>query len=532
MTPPVSEKLLVGLAKALGAELVPGFSSQERQLLKSADSPDSTTVSVIRRQIESGTDALGELFCELRDAAARRPLGATYTPLPIVTAMLAWGQANAAPSQIVDPGLGSGRFLVRAAKTFPNASLVGVELDPLAALLARATIATLGLSDRAQVLVGDYREVTLPKADGQQLFIGNPPYVRHHLLGAKWKEWLTAQARKRGLSASQLAGLHVYFFLATLNYAKAGDVGAFITAGEWLDVNYGQVLRDLFVGELGGRELVILEPTAQPFPDAATTAAISYFTVQKKQPFVFVSRVPTLKQLRSAKPKKLRRERLEAEMRWSVLTRTSTVDTTGLVELGELCRVHRGQVTGANKVWIIEQNTNALPASVLFPSVTRAKELIGAGTALNDGKLLKAVIDIPAELERLSKLDRSLVEKYLRKAKALGAHLGYVARTRKAWWSVGLREPAPILATYMARRAPAFVRNLAEARHVNIAHGLYPRDPLSEAQLKGLLSFLRTRIAVSDGRTYAGGLTKFEPREMERLLVPEPHLLASYVPTT
>jgi hypothetical protein len=29
---------------------------------------------------------------------------------------------------------------------------------------------------------------------------------------------------------------------------------------------------------------------------------------------------------------------------------------------------------------------------------------------------------------------------------------------------------------------------------------------------------------VDDGRTYAGGLTKFEPREMERLLVPDPFM--------
>ena len=29
---------------------------------------------------------------------------------------------------------------------------------------------------------------------------------------------------------------------------------------------------------------------------------------------------------------------------------------------------------------------------------------------------------------------------------------------------------------------------------------------------------------MQDGRTYAGGLTKFEPREMERLAVPDPFL--------
>ena len=35
----------------------------------------------------------------------------------------------------------------------------------------------------------------------------------------------------------------------------------------------------------------------------------------------------------------------------------------------------------------------------------------------------------------------------------------------------------------MARRSPTFVRNLGEARHINIAHGLYPRDPLSKTVL-------------------------------------------------
>lgn len=88
-------------------------------------------------------------------------------------------------------------------------------------------------------------------------------------------------------------------------------------------------------------------------------------------------------------------------------------------------------------------------------------------------------------------------------------------------------QPAPVLATYMARRPPAFVRNLAEARHINIAHGLYPRQSLTGRQLDALAAALRRSATLSYGRTYAGGLVKFEPREMERLPVPEPQLLAA-----
>jgi hypothetical protein len=154
--------------------------------------------------------------------------------------------------------------------------------------------------------------------------------------------------------------------------------------------------------------------------------------------------------------------------------------------------------------------------------VTRAKELFAAGDALCDVSQLRDVIDIPPDLSAFEKSDRRRIDDFLRRAKALGADQGYVARNRKAWWSVGLRSPAPILATYMARRAPAFVRNVADARHINIAHGIYPRVPLLPHILDRLAHLLSSTASVNGGRTYAGGLIKFEPKEMERILIPNP----------
>jgi hypothetical protein len=135
------------------------------------------------------------------------------------------------------------------------------------------------------------------------------------------------------------------------------------------------------------------------------------------------------------------------------------------------------------------------------------------------------VIDLPVDLDEFDADERKAVDRFLVKARAAGAHQAYVAVNRKAWWSVGLRKPAPILATYMARRPPAFVRNRALARHINIAHGLYPRGPLKESVITGLVNYLAEATSMDDGRTYAGGLTKFEPREMERLIVPGLELL-------
>ena len=524
-----TEYHLVSAALQLGARSVPGWSRAESTLAKDVVPYAEVAAQRLAKQIRAGGDPIGEAFCYLRSPEVRRNQGATYTPPFVADSMISWASTlRYNPVRIVDPGVGSARFLLAAAGKFPQAKLVGIEVDPLAAMIARANLAAAGLAHRSEIILGDYRKVELPRVTGRTLFIGNPPYVRHHQLDTAGKQWLTAEAKRLGFSASQLAGLHVHFFLATVLKARPEDFGTFITSAEWLDVNYGKLVRDLFLNDLGGQGITVVEPTSRTFTDAATTAAITQFVVGSRPDKIRVKRTSSADQKNALTSGQwLHRNRLETETRWSYLTRKGRELPEGYVELGELCRVHRGQVTGANRVWIAGAHSETLPASVLFASVTRAKELFAAGDALADASKLRDVIDIPAELDTLSAEDRKSVDRFLKHARTLGAATGYIAQNRKAWWSVGLRSPAPILATYMARRAPAFVRNLADARHINIAHGLYPRDPLVPAKLDQLAHYLSSAVSLTEGRTYAGGLTKFEPREMERLLVPSPEMLGA-----
>jgi methylase of polypeptide subunit release factors len=484
-------------------------------------------VELLRRYILAGRDPLGAILSHIRGPERRRETGATFTPWPIVDAMVDWAALQPAPARVADPGVGSGRFLLRAARCFPQASLFGVELDPLCAMIARANLSVVGKSKSAEIQLSDYRAAKFPAISGKTLYIGNPPYVRHHLIEPRWKEWLVREARTLGFNASQLAGLHVHFILSTILHAQAQDYGTFITAAEWLEVNYGSLVRELFLGPLGGRRIVVVEPTAHPFPDVATTAAITYFEIGSRPKAIRLKRVKTVAQLKDHQGNRIiRRERLETEKRWAHLTHTSTAMPEGFIELGELCRVHRGQVTGANRVWIAGPHATNLPPSVLFATVTKARELFVAGKSLADTSRLRSVVDLPIDLDSFDNDERRAINKFLKFARNEGADQCYVATNRKAWWSVGLRQPAPILATYMARRSPAFVRNLANARHINIAHGLYPRETLSERVLNGIVNYLSETVPLRYGRTYAGGLTKFEPREMERLPIPSPHILA------
>src|SRR5271156_1392283 len=312
-----TEQDLVSVALQLGARTIAGWSSEEESLAAGATTLAAKTIARLRERILAGEDPLGEIFAKLRTQEERRDLGATYTPPGIVHAMVAWAQNQESPARVVDPGVGSARFLVRAAPAFPRARLIGVEIDPLAALIARANLAAGGFGHRSRIILGDYRQTTLGDK-GRTLFIGNPPYIRHHLIEPRWKAWLVEKAREFGLSASQLAGLHVYFFLATVLNARPGDCGALITAAEWLDVNYGKLLRDLFLDQLGGQGIVMIEPAAAPFPDAASTAAITFFKVGTKPASVRLRRIKCLKDLSDLGGGRLvRRERLQSERRWS-----------------------------------------------------------------------------------------------------------------------------------------------------------------------------------------------------------------------
>lgn len=515
------ERRLAALALALIGD-DSKLTLRERETIGPARPPARETVAEVKAMILAGDDVLGAQFCRLRGPAQRRARGATYTPRIIVDAMAAWTEAERAePARIVDPGSGSGRFLVAAAKSFPKALLIGVDIDPLATLMLRANAAVCGFADRLATELIDYRQLALDPIAGKTLFIGNPPYVRHHDIDGRWKEWFALTAARYGFKASKLAGLHIHFFLKTRELAKPGDFGVFITAAEWLDVNYGSVLRHMLADGLGGTAVHIISPQAQPFEDAMSTGAITCFRVGNRPASFLVRSVSSLSELGPLdKGRAIDWDAVRRTARWSTLVHARKGKPAGVIELGEVFRVHRGQVTGNNAAWIENPAMGGLPARYLRPTVTRARELIAAGDVLRSTAELRRVLDIPADLSELSPTERKAVERFLKWAKAQGTHRGYIAAHRRAWWSVELRKPAPILCTYMARRAPTFVLNVAEARHLNIAHGLYPRATLTVTQLSDILAYLRQHTTTEGGRTYAGGLVKFEPRELERMHIP------------
>ena len=515
-----SANTLIGTCRALIGPSATGLSTAERALLAEASSDHATDAT--RSAIVAGEDPLGELLIATRTKVERRAIGQFLTPWPIVRHMVE--RATRPDTQaIIDAGCGSGRFAVEAARRRPDVPVFAVDLDPLATLATRANAAALGLHN-ITVINDSFLTWERPPIDGSIAFLSNPPYVRHHDLTPAVKQWGTDTAQALGHEASKLSGLHAYFLLATAMKARPGDRGCFITSAEWLDVGYGSLMRSLLTNGLGLELLELLDARNRAFDDAMTTSVVTTFEAGRplEAGGLVVEQIDALGD-EISRPLPIDASTLRASQTWSRLIRSTAAPNPGHVELGTYVRVSRGVVTGANPFFVMTRQAAKERGLEQWvePVVGDAREV---QRAARDGRFrvdqLRVVLVAPAAVPADDA--HAPLRDYLDRGVAAGHHDGYIASRRKPWWSLGRLPRPPIIATYMSRTGPVFARNPGLLPILNVAHGLYPHEPMAPVALDRLASLLNreARRFVGNGRTYHGGLEKFEPREMERLLIP------------
>ena len=346
------------------------------------------------------------------------------------------------------------------------------------------------------------------------------------------KKWLADSAAVLGLNANGLAGLHAHFLVATAMHARPGDIGSFVTSAEWLDVNYGNLLRKLVASQLGGVSIHIVDPAATPFSDAATTAAVTCFEVGTTRASIRVKRVPDAAALGTLdNGRRLNRERLRTAPRWTPLIDGTPKPPDGYVELGELCRVHRGTVTGANKIWITDPSDPRLPSGVLFPAITRARELFDAPDGiLSTACDLLAVIDSACRLGRIRTLPIGTGSR------------GFLRRSAAPRYPRGIHRspPQPVVVSEAQGAGPnprdvhgptaSGVRTQTQPDVRHVKRGPWHLSRVRSMTERRLLMRSGGCIACSGslprlGEPTLAGLSSSKPSEMARIHIPGPEML-------
>jgi predicted RNA methylase len=523
------ERDLIAIARDLGAERFGGMlSAAEKRILVSASSTATSRAILgsLRDLIRRGKDPLGEALCVLRPGVERRNTGTFYTPSFIVRPMVAWALKHK-PQRVVDAGCGSGRFTARVLLESPQMPIIAVDTDPVATILTRAVLAVLK-APNGRVVNGDYLRFSVPLISGGTAYVGNPPYVRHHDLSVDVKARASATAASLGHTISGLAGLHALFFLATAALARRGDVGCFVTSAEWMDTNYGSIVRDLMTNGLGGHGIHVYSANTVAFEDAQTTAAISYFHVGSEPTHLSfaLSDEPRSRRALGSGAVSIPRDLLLGAKRWSPLLKTGGAEHgDNIPRLRQIARVHRGAATGGNEFFVMTKRRAKELGINRFcvPVITRAKEIQDANGMIRDNKDRMVVLTIPAETDRSKHpaLDAYLKTGEKRNGSEPAISDRWVTSHRTPWYSFAVPRPK-IVATYMARSAVRFAYNPDGLALLNVGHGIFPTSDLNDSQVQNIVEVLNhlRETFVGMGRTYHGGLEKFEPREMEQLPIP------------
>ncbi len=473
-------------------------------------------------------------YRDLVPIAHRKKFAQFFTPEPVAQLMIDWVlQVN--PVTILDPSVGPGVFLRLIGQHGHATKLLGIDLDPVALAAARTT---LGL-DFAELIGHDF--LTWPADRRFDGILANPPYLRHHDVHYS-VDIFSDVGRRNGVVLSKLTNIYVLFILEICRRLSPGGRAAVIVPGEWTNANFGMALKSFLLLNGFLHSLVYFSNLSEQFEDALTTAAIlliekpisdkatsfnSYFV---EHSVAIADLRPTILEGRGPSSGVSLRRFLGADLvgleKWDKVLKDGMAEQqAGFVPLGSMVRSRRGIATGANEYFhLTEANVRnfKLDQGNLKPCVGRADQVNGIRFTSTDFQRLNYQ-DSRVWLLSFASAPTRAEEDYIRQGLVKGLNQRFLLASRKPWYSMEQRPPAPIWAAVFGRKSLRFVHNEAGVSNLTTFHCIYPTnsDPVfCRALVSCLNSRLVQELAEHQRRVYGGGLLKFEPKDLLSIQVP------------
>jgi adenine-specific DNA-methyltransferase len=171
--------------------------------------------------------------------------------------------------RFLDPAIGTGVFFSALSSAFSPISIAaakGFEVDEYYGKPA----GDLWAGSILDYQLTDFTRVSAPVSNSQKfnLIVCNPPYVRHHHINGQ-KERLHEQALvAANMKLSGLAGLYCYFMALCHGWMQENGVAVWLIPSEFMDVNYGQAVKDYLLREVSLLRIHRFDPKDVQFDDA------------------------------------------------------------------------------------------------------------------------------------------------------------------------------------------------------------------------------------------------------------------------
>jgi adenine-specific DNA-methyltransferase len=466
----------------------------------------------------------------LNSRERRYEIGQFFTPAPIAE-LMADAVCEIAPETVLDPGVGGG-VLLRAVGD--DARLFGLDIDSTAVELAAASI-----PGEHQIAVGDFLDdERWPLTEASfDAVIANPPYVRHHNLSAEHKLLARHYSTRFGLKVSSLSGSYVYFFLEALLRLNDGGRLVFVTPTEFLDVRYGQAVKQALLDHCEIDEIIVMEMDELAFEGVLTTSAITIATKRASPSGRFRLVEGTFDgSIEKGREVELTTELAPAGLPWTPLLPSRAERIAPLLEgrtarLGDYCRVRRGIATGDNSFFAmtrVEIEQWGIEERFLVPVALGAKDLPYEGPLDEDFHASRVAEGARGVLffchDPVEALRGTNALRYIEHGLELGLNERFNCRTRNPWYGVEPVPPADFFTTYMSRNRARIVRNLIGARCMTSLLNVWALPGVDPELLRPSLEDPKNAQLLREfGRTYGGGLGKIEPGDLVALPIRPPN---------
>ncbi|MCI4625165.1 MAG: SAM-dependent methyltransferase [Candidatus Magnetoovum sp. WYHC-5] len=465
-----------------------------------------------------------------------RDRGQFWTPDWIASAMVQYVLANNV--KIFDPAVGKGAFFNALRNTLCKENLFyGIDNDksiinywkPLNVEVYNCKI--------------EYRDFIFNSpTETFGAIVANPPYIRHHRLSYELKGALQKICIKHlGYKIDARAGLHIYFLIQALGLLQKNGKLAFIMPSDTCEGVFAKKLWAWIAKNFMIEAVITFAHDATPFPGVDVNPIVFFIkNTNPKNNFLWIKVLkPQINELLTLVKSNFTNnctnaiEVYQREIEEGIATGLTRIPTNvGIYKYHLHCfaKVKRGIATGANDFFFLTANKAKLlklPDDLLHTAISRTRNIQG----------FELTSDIVNEIDKkgnptlLFHLDgrdistfSESVRQYVNYGEQIGLPRRALIKTRNPWYKMEKRDVPKILFAYLGRRSSRFINNKVGALPLNGFLCVYPYldDEQFVISLLNVLNHPETLKNLSlIGKSYGSGALKVEPRNLEKLPIPE-----------
>ena len=480
-------------------------------------------------------------------AGYKRRYGAYYTPKRLTQILCDWA-IKSSSDMILEPGFGGCDFLESSRSRLtslgneePERHIFGCDTDKAAFKHLDDKIGTIPPGKR--FISSDFLKLMPDDFDaiGFDAVIGNPPYISMHNMSAKQAK-VARSMKFECIKIGQRASLWAYFVIHALSFLRVGGRCAWVLPSSYVNADYAKEVHKYICQKFS--KVVILPIKERLFSNVGAQESTVLVLADNFQPVVsdascLIVQVDTIDESRKVinswdKERPIQDTSLPIDRQSPVKEfLQKLLHEKKCAPLSEIANIRIGIVTGANKFFILNEQTAKeyrIPPRALKPIL--AKLIQARGLSL-DEEILRGNVNGNLRCLLLNTLEKNKydvgVRRYLDSFSEEDREAISTFKKRNIWHQPDDGLVPDAFLSYMCHSGPRLVLNHAKTTSTNTIHRIFFRQNFSITQRKlfaiSLVSSLSQLSAELVGRNYGSGVLKLEPNEAANILVAKPPLI-------